>query len=125
MIHKTLFTMLERKRLPADGSEPTSASKQHGLTIPRPVDVKTITPIGKEIIVDVSEAPNELMSEELSKTETLLYKQPTSREVLYEKIRALGVRNVATETGIDAKRLSRILTGKAKPRDTTIECFCG
>ena len=41
---------IERKRLCADGSEPTARTR--GLLIPRPVRVETKTAIGKEGIVD-------------------------------------------------------------------------
>lgn len=41
---------VERKRLSADGSEQTEASR--GITIPRPVHVETKKPIGKERPVD-------------------------------------------------------------------------
>ena len=70
LVHRTLQTV-DRKRLNADGSEPTTV--MHGVMIPRPVHVRSRTRIGKEITVDPTDTEEDYTAEMLSATEVLSY----------------------------------------------------
>jgi hypothetical protein len=63
---------VELKRLCADGTEPMPG-KMRGLTIPRPVHVTSIEHMGKEVIVDPTDTPEELTAEQLSATDPVIY----------------------------------------------------
>ncbi len=69
----SLAHAVEVKRLPADGAEPRPDSMR-GLTISRPVHVTSIEYIGKEVIVDPTDTPEELTAEQLSETAVLVYR---------------------------------------------------
>jgi hypothetical protein len=109
-----------RKRLCADGSEPTRESR--GLTIPRPVHVESVTAIGKEIIVDPTDTDEELTAEMLSATEVLEYHDPDEDlEALRSAIREIGVKPVAHEIGISDRQLRSIVNKGFHPHGSTID----
>jgi hypothetical protein len=111
---------VSRKRLCADGSEPTRASR--GLTIPRPVHVESVTAIGKEIIVDPTDTDEELTAEMLSATEVLEYRDPVEDlEALRLAIREIGVKPVAREIGMSDRRLRAIVNQGVRPHSSTLE----
>ncbi len=70
LVQRTLRTV-DRKRLNADGSEPSTVMR--GVTIPRPVHVKSRTRIGKEITVDPTDTDEDYTAEMLSATDVLEY----------------------------------------------------
>jgi len=55
----SLARSMELKRLSADGAEPAPGAMR-GFTIPRPVHVTAIEHMGKEVIVDPTDTPEEL-----------------------------------------------------------------
>jgi hypothetical protein len=65
----SLAHALELKRLCGDGTEPMPGAMRC-LTIPRPVRVKSIDHIGKEVTVDPTDTPEELTAEQLNATAT-------------------------------------------------------
>jgi hypothetical protein len=66
-----LAQSVELKRLCADGAEPTPQTMR-GLTVPRPVRVASVEHIGKEIIVDPSDASDDSTAGMLSAAEVLI-----------------------------------------------------
>ena len=79
LVQRTLRTA-DRKRLNADGSEPTTV--MHGETIPRPVHVNPRTRIGKEITVDPTDTDEDFTAEMLSATDVLEYSAPRRRSMV-------------------------------------------
>ena len=109
-----------RKRLCADGSEPTRESR--GLTIPRPVHVETVTPIGKEIIVDPTDTDEEFTAEMLNATAVLEYRDPDEDlEALRSAVREIGVKPVAREIGMSDRRLRAFVNKGVHPHGSTID----
>jgi hypothetical protein len=72
-VQRTLETF-DRKRLNADGSEPTTL--MHGVTIPRPVYVKSRTYVGKEITVDPTDTDEDYTAEMLTRNRGSRVPQP-------------------------------------------------
>jgi DNA-binding phage protein len=111
---------VERKRLCADGSEPTRRTR--GLLIPRPVRVESKAAIGKEVIVDPTDTDEGLTAEMLSATEVLMYENATEKlEELRTKIRATGIRSVARDSGVSRSQLQALLNDGTIPHKYTIE----
>jgi hypothetical protein len=69
----SLAHAVELKRLSADGSEP-APRQMRGLTISRPVHVTSVEHMGKEVIVDPTDTPEELTAEQLSATDPVIYR---------------------------------------------------
>lgn len=110
---------VERKRLCADGSEPTPRTR--GLLIPRPVRVESKVAIGKEVIVDPTDTDEGLTAEMLSATEVLIYENATEKlEALREKIRATGVKSVARASGVSRSEIQVIVNEGVIPNESTI-----
>ena len=103
LVQRTLQTV-DRKRLNADGGEPTTV--MHGVTIPRPVHVKLRTRIGKEITVDPTDTDEDFTAEMLSATDVL---QSSNR---YEKVDRLRVAVKAAGIGVDGPH-ERLIALKA------------
>ncbi len=96
----SLAHSLELKRLCADGAEPMPG-RMRGLTIPRPVHVKSIEHMGKEVIVDPTDTPEELTAEQLSATDPVIYRDAhTLYDSLRARIRAAGISVVAREAKV-------------------------
>jgi hypothetical protein len=94
-----LAQSVELKRLRADGAEPTPHTMR-GLTIPRPVRVVSIEHIGREVIVDPTDANEDVTAEMLSATEVLMYENAAEKlDALRAKIRAAGIKSAARESG--------------------------
>jgi hypothetical protein len=110
---------VERKRLCADGSEPTPRTR--GLLIPRPVRVESKVAIGKEVIVDPTDTDEGLTAEMLSATEVLIYENATEKlEALRAKIRASGVKLVARASGVSRSEIQAIVNEGMIPQQRTI-----
>jgi hypothetical protein len=110
---------VERKRLCADGSEPTRRTR--GLLISRPVFVETKAAIGKEVIVDPTDTDEGLTAEMLSATEVLIYENATKRlDALRTKIRATGIKLVARASGVSRSEIQAIVNEVAVPQESTI-----
>ncbi|HEY2475777.1 MAG TPA: hypothetical protein VGI19_13390 [Candidatus Cybelea sp.] len=91
----SLAHSVELKRLSADGSEPAPGATR-GLTIPRPVHVTSIEHMGKEVIVDPTDMPEELTAEQLSATDPAIYRDERMiHDRLRGRIRAAGISTVA------------------------------
>ena len=96
----SLARSIELKRLGADGAEPAPGAMR-GLTIPRPVHVTSIEHMGKEVIVDPTDAPEELTSEQLNATDPVIYRDAhTLYDGLRARIRAAGISIVAREAKV-------------------------
>ncbi|MHB8415748.1 MAG: helix-turn-helix domain-containing protein, partial [Acidiferrobacteraceae bacterium] len=124
-IVRATLQSLERKRLRADGSEPTGAAMR-GLTIPRPVRVESKGTIGKEVIVDPTDTDEGLTAEQLSATSVVQYRdrgeQPRERfEALRAAIRAARVSVFAKASGVSRPTLKRFVNQGTTPHRSTIE----
>jgi hypothetical protein len=110
---------VERKRLWADGSEPTHRTR--GLLIPRPVRVETKTAVGKEVIVDPTDANEDFTAEMLSATEVLVYQNARKRlDALRAKIRAAGIKSVARDSRVSRSQLQTIVNEGKLLHESTI-----
>ena len=93
-----LAQSIELKRLPASGAGPTPETMR-GLTIPRPAHATLISHLGKEVIVDPTDASEDLTAEELNATEPVIYLEERERiDNLRARVRAAGVKRVAAES---------------------------
>jgi hypothetical protein len=103
-----LAQSIELKRLPASGAEPTPETMR-GLTIPRPVHATLISHLGKEVIVDPSDASEDLTAEELNATEPVIYRDEGQMiDSLRARVRAAGVKRVArAATGVSLSTIQR------------------
>jgi hypothetical protein len=118
LVQRTLRTV-DRKRLNADGSEPTAVMR--GVTIPRPVHVKLRTRIGKEITVDPSDTDEDFTAEILSATNVLAYPSPEEKlEALRAAVIAARIRRVARISGVPRSQLQGFVGGKTAPNAATI-----
>jgi len=110
----------EVKRLCANGDEPGEHTTR-GLTMARPVRVEWITAIGKEVIVDPTDADEGLTAEMLSETSVLEYHDPAERlEQLRAAVREAGVKTVARESGLSQRHLREFVNNKTTPLTPTI-----
>jgi DNA-binding phage protein len=115
-----LARSIEIKRLPAIGAEPTRETGR-GLTIPRPVHVKSIHHIGKKVIADPTDTDEELTAEQLSATDPMVYRdKPVELEALRAQIRAIGVNVVAREAGVSRSRVQAFVNKGATPQSSTL-----
>jgi hypothetical protein len=110
----------EVKRLCANGHEPGEQTMR-GLTIPRPVRVESITPMGKEVIVDPTDTDEGLTAEMLSETRTVDYLDPDEPlDALRARVRDAGVKTVAREMGKEPRELRRFVNQMTKPEAATV-----
>jgi DNA-binding phage protein len=93
------------------------------LLIPRPVRVAFKTAIGKEVIVDPTDADEGLTAEMLGATEVLEYENRSERvDALRAKIRAFGNnKQLAKESGLSDRALRAIINQGVLPHKSTIE----
>ncbi|MFZ0575153.1 MAG: helix-turn-helix transcriptional regulator [Candidatus Cybelea sp.] len=83
--------------------------------------METKTAIGKEVIVDPTDADEDLTAEMLSATEVLIYENVTKRlDALRAKIRAAGIKSVARDSGVSRSQLQAIVNGGKTPHKATI-----
>jgi hypothetical protein len=84
--------------------------------------VETKTAIGKEVIVDPTDANEDLTAEMLSATEVLIYENATKRlDALRAKIRAAGIKPVARDSGVSRSEIQAIVNEGTIPHRVTIE----
>ena len=118
LVQRTLQTV-NRKRLNADGSEPTTV--MHGVTIPRPVNVKLRTLIGKEITVDPTDTDEDYTAEMLSATNVLAYRRPGEKlEALRAAVLAAGINRIARISGAPRSQIQGFVSRKSSPNAATI-----
>jgi DNA-binding phage protein len=118
LVQRTLQTV-DRKRLNADGSEPTTV--MHGVTIPRPVQVTSRTRIGKEITVDPTDTDEDFTAEMLSATDVLEYRAREEKlEPLRAAVRAAGIKRVARVSGVPRSQLQGFVSRRTTPNTATI-----
>jgi hypothetical protein len=118
---KRTLQKVDRKRLNADGSEPSSTMR--GVTIPRPVRVKSITPIGKELTVDPTDTDEAFTAEMLSATNVQEYHDSNERldklraEILDEGVAKFLARN----PDVTRSQVYAFVNEGTTPHDSTIE----
>jgi hypothetical protein len=117
----SLTRSTELKRLLANGAEimrPTA----RGLTIPRPVHVTKVLHMGKEVIVDPSDTPEELTVEQLYATDPLIYRgEDEELDILRAEVRAIGVNAVSRAAGVARSRVQAFVNEGATPQPETVE----
>ncbi len=117
LVQRTLQT-IDRKRLNADGSEPSAVMR--GVTIPRPVHVKLRTRIG-EIIVDPTDSDEDYTAEMLSATDVLAYRSLEEKlDPLRVAVRAAQIKRVARISGVPRSQLQGFVSRKSTPNTATI-----
>jgi hypothetical protein len=110
---------VERKRLCADGREPTRRTR--GLLIPRPVRVEFKETIGKEVIVDPTDTDEGLTAEMLSATDVLIYENAAQKlRAFRARIRATGIKLVARTSGVSRSEIQAIVNQGKLPQESTI-----
>ena len=115
----SLAHAVELKRLLATGAEP--ARGMRGLTIPRPVHVTSIEHMGKEVIVDPTDVPEELTAEQLSETAPLVYHDARKTyDALRAQIRAAGISRVAREAKVSRSIVKAFVNQGTMPNGSTI-----
>jgi DNA-binding phage protein len=111
--------MVDRKRLNADGSEPTMVMR--GVTIPRPVHVKSRTHIGKEITVDPTDTGEDYTAEMLSATDVVEYRNPEEKlDALRAAVRVAGIKRIARLSGVQRSKVQAFVNQGATPHPSTI-----
>ncbi|HEY2475814.1 MAG TPA: hypothetical protein VGI19_13575 [Candidatus Cybelea sp.] len=92
-----------------------------GLTIPRPVQVVSIEHMGKEVIVDPTDTPEELTAEQLSATEVLVYRDHCKKlDELRARVKVFGVSNVACRARVSRSQMKAFVNQGAVPQAATI-----
>lgn len=118
LVQRTLQTV-GRKRLNADGSEPSTVMQ--GVTTPRPVRVRSRTRIGKEIIVDPTDTDEEFTAEMLSATDVLEYRDSEERlEGLRVAVMSAGIKRIARISEVPRSQLQGLANRKTTPNAATI-----
>ena len=118
LVQRTLRTV-DRKRLNADGNEPSTV--MHGVTIPRPVHVRSRTRIGKEITVDPTDTDEDFTAEMLSATNVLAYHSPQEKlEDLRVAVIAARIKRIARISGVPRSQLQGLVNGSTTPTAATI-----
>ena len=93
-----------------------------GLTIPRPVRVKLVEHMGKEVIVDPTDTPEELTAEQLNATDPLIYRDALMvYDALRARIRTAGIKRVARESGLSLRPLRKLVNEGTKPRRLSLD----
>jgi hypothetical protein len=116
----SLAHAIELKRLRADGAEPMPGTTR-GLTIPRPVHVTSIEHMGKEVIVDPTDTPEELTAEQLNATYSLIYREAgTLHDGLRGRIRAAGISVVERKAKVSRSVVKAFVNQGTVPRRSTI-----
>jgi hypothetical protein len=116
----SLAHAVELKRLGADGAEPAPETTR-GLTIPRPVHVKSIEHMGKEVMVDPTDTPEELTAEQLSATDPLIYREARKvHDRLRARIRSAGISVIAREAKVSRSVVKAFVNQGTGPHASTI-----
>ncbi|MFY9720215.1 MAG: hypothetical protein WAK16_11280, partial [Candidatus Cybelea sp.] len=118
LVQRTLQTV-DRKRLNADGSEPTTV--MGGVTVPRPVHVKLRTRIGKEITVDPTDTDEDYTAEMLSATNVLAYGNAEEKlEALRAAVKTARIKRIARISGVPRSQLQAFVNQGVTPHPATI-----
>lgn len=92
-----------------------------GLTIPRPVHVTSIEHMGKEVIVDPTDTPEELTAEQLYATDPVTYRDTNKMyDGLRARIRAAGTSRVAREDKVSRSVVKAFVNQGTTPHSSTI-----
>jgi hypothetical protein len=118
---KRTLQKVDRKRLNADGAEPSGVMR--GVTIARPVRVKSVTYIGKEVTVDPTDTDEAFTAEMLSATNVQEYHDPNERlDGLRAEILEEGVAKfVARNPDISRSQVYAFVNQGTTPHESTIE----
>ena len=93
----------------------------HGVTISRPVHVKSRTRIGKEITVDPTETDEDYTAEMLSATDVLQYRDPEEKlEALRAAVIAAGIKRIARISGVARSQLQAFVNQGTTPLPSTV-----
>jgi hypothetical protein len=112
---------IELKRLCGDGTEPMPGAMR-GLTIPRPVHVTSIEHMGKEVIVDPTDTPEELTAEQLNSAEVLVYQDQGERlDALRARVIAFGVSKAARTAKVSRSQVKAFVNQGVIPRVSTLQ----
>jgi hypothetical protein len=91
-----------------------------GLAIPRPVHVTSIEHIGKEVIVDPTDSPEELTAEQLNATYSLIYRDAhTLCDSLRAGVRAASISVVAREAKVSQSVVKAFVNQATTPQAAT------
>lgn len=115
-----LASTVEIKRLLANGAEPKRETMR-GLTIPRPVHVKLIHHMGKEVISDPTDTAEGLTAEQLYATDPVIYRDKNEAlQALRVEIKAIGVNVVAREAGVSRSAVQAFVNRGATLQPATL-----
>jgi len=115
----SLAHAIEVKRLTAGDAEPVRGMR--GLTIPRPVHVTSVEHMGKEVIVDPTDTPEEITAEQLSGTYPVTYRDVRkSYDVLRTRIRHAGISRVAREARVSRSVVKAFVNRGTMPQVAAI-----
>lgn len=115
----SLAHAVELKRLRADGAEPAQGTMR-GVTIPRPVHVGSIEHMGKEVIVDPTDTPEEMTAEQLSATDPVTYRDARKTyDALRARIRDAGISRVAREAKVSRSIVKAFVNQGTMPQRAT------
>lgn len=92
-----------------------------GLTIPRPVHVKSIHHMGKEVIADPTDTPEDLTAELLNATDPVIYRDKGEEsDALRAQIKATGVKAIARKSGVSRSRLQAFVNERKTLHSSTL-----
>ena len=80
-----------------------------------------ISHLGKEVIVDPTDTPEELTAEQLSATDPVIYRDESKTlDPLRARIRAAGISNVTRTAGMSRSQVKAIVNRGAQPQPSTL-----
>jgi len=116
----SLARSTELKRLLASGAEIMHPTMR-GVTIARPVHVTMVHHMGKEVIVDPTDTPEDLTAQLLEATDPVIYRdEEMALESLRDKIKRVGVKVAARISGVSRRSIQMFVNRGAKPQTATI-----
>lgn len=78
--------------------------------------------MGKEIIVDPTDTLEELTAEQLSATDSVLYRDECKQlDILRLRIRSVGIKPVAKGTGLGLRSLRKFVNEGTRPNRRSID----
>jgi DNA-binding phage protein len=88
---------------------------------PRPVHATSVEHIGKEVIVDPTDASEDLTAEELNATEPVIYRSEREKvDVLRARIKACGISRVARAARVSRTQIKAFVNQGKTPFASTI-----
>ena len=92
-----------------------------GITIPRPVYVKSVTRIGKELTADPTDTDEDFTAEMLSATDVLEYHDPIEElDAMRVRVREAGISAVARIASVSRSALKTFVNAGTTPHTSTI-----